>query len=190
MEENTKNAAVPDGACCLEEESGLYHSGHFKSVLTQELARLDRWERPLSLVLIDAPGLGSSSWAALGRILRYSLRRIDLAARLSADRAAVIMPDADEHRARRWLAELTAEVEKDSLLASLEVAYGLALARPWESRTVDELMKAAAGKMGRESLENIDPYESIASDPGTAIAADERNLLFAGFQALDTRQKH
>ncbi len=35
--------------CCLEEESGLYHLGHFRNVLAQELARLDRWERPLSL---------------------------------------------------------------------------------------------------------------------------------------------
>ncbi len=50
MEFTGKNV---DGTCCLDEESGLYHLEHFRSVLSRELARLDRWERPLSLALID-----------------------------------------------------------------------------------------------------------------------------------------
>ncbi len=170
-------------ACCLEEESGLYHLGHFRNVLAQELARLDRWERPLSLALIDAPGLSGGAWSVLGRLLRGSMRRIDLAARLSAGRAAVIMPDADEHRARRWLAELTAEVEKAALPGPAPV-YGLALARPWEGRTVESLLGQAAESLGLAPLENADSGGDLSVCPGTAIAAEERNLLFAGFQQL------
>lgn len=178
-----ESTSITDAACCLEEETGLYRFWHFKSVLTQELARLDRWERPLSLALIDAPGLRGADWASLGEILRFSLRRIDLAARVSKDQAAVIMPDADEHRARRWLAEVIADLEKARFGPGLR--YGLALARPWEGHTVGDLMRAAADNFGANPLENTEDGDDCEDYCGTAIAAEERNLLFAGFQALE-----
>ncbi len=167
---------------CLEAESGLYHEGHLRSVLAQELARLDRGERSLCLALIEARGLSGPAWSLLGRLLRQSLRRIDLAARLEENLAAVVMPDADEHRARRWLLELAAEAEKGGL--GRDLTYGLAFARPWEGRTVDELLRLALENMGGRPFENMEEGEDFALSPVTAIAADERNLLFAGFAEL------
>ena len=172
-------------ACCLDAESGLYTQGHFQSVLSQELARLDRWERPLSLVILDLPDLDASAWAALGALLRDSLRRIDLAARLGHRRAVVILPDADGGRARRWLAGLLAALDRVACLAGRPLTYGRAVARPWEGRQADELLALALANLGREGLSAPAGDEvDDGQDTGTAIAADERNLLFDGFKNL------
>ena len=177
--------------CCLDAESGLFHQVHFRSVLNQELARLDRWERPLSLVLLELPDLNPAAWAAVGRLVRSSLRRIDLAARMDERLVAVLLPDADSHRARRWLAELLAELARTEGLAGCLPAYGRALARPWEGRQSEELLDLALADLGHEDL-RAEACEDGEFDPdsATAIAADERNLLFDGFKALECRQKH
>ena len=178
-------------SCCLDPESGMYHQAHFRSVLNQELARLDRWERPLSLVLLDLPDLSPAAWAAVGRLVRSSLRRIDLAARMDERLAAVLLPDADSHRARRWLADLLAELARTDGLGQRLPAYGRALARPWEGRQGEELLALALANLGHEDL-HAGACEDGEFDPdsATAIAADERNLLFDGFKALECRQKH
>ena len=179
------------GACCLDTESGLYHQVHFRSVLNQELARLDRWERPLSLVLLELPGLSAAGWAVVGRLVRSSLRRIDLAARLDDHLAAVLLPDADSHRTRRWLADLLAELARAEIPGGRLPAYGRALARPWEGRQGEELLALALADMGQEDLRSgFREEDEFDMDSATAIAADERSLLFDGFKALECRQKH
>lgn len=185
---SAKSAASP---CCLDPESGLYHQIHFRAVLNQELARLDRWERPLSLVLLELPDLSPADWSAVGRLVRQSLRRIDLAARLDDRMLAVILSDADSRRCRNWLADLLDELAAMECLAGRQPSYGRALARPWEGRQGEDLLALALADLGREDL-CAGRYEESDFDmeAATAIAADERNLLFDGFKALESRQKH
>jgi len=178
------------GACCLDEESGLYSRSHFESVLGQEVARLDRWERPLSLVLLEMPELAADLWPVLGRLVRDSLRRIDLAARLGGRRVAVILPDADGARGRRWLMDFLAEVDRRGLTGGRPVASGRALALPWEGRQAGELLQSA--EVGLYDCDPSDGLADEAEDEGetfTAIAADERNLLFDGFKTLGTKPR-
>ncbi len=190
MKKSDKSVA---GSSCLDEESGLYTPGHFKAALGLELARLDRWERPLNLVLLDLPDLvGERGWAAFGRLIRASLRNIDLAARLGDHRAAVLLPDADSQRGRRWLVSFLAGLNRDPDLAGRPVTFGRALARPWEGRQTEELLALATAGLGREELA-LTAAQGDGEPDGearTAIAAEERNLLFAGFQALGAAQNH
>lgn len=173
------------GACCLDEESGLFTRSHFESVLAQEVARLDRWERPLSLVLLEMPELEVELWPVLGRLVRDSLRRIDLAARLSGRRVAVILPDADGTRGRRWLLDLLAELDRRGLTGSRPVACGRALAWPWEGRQARELMALAEDDLYDEQSPDLWSDEEDGDEETiTAIATDERNLLFDGFKTL------
>ncbi len=180
------------GACCLDRASGLYTVGHFASVLGQEMARLDRGARPLSLVLLEWPSLPDPVWSALGRLIQASLRPIDLAARLDARRVAVIMPDADGGRGRRWLLDLLADLSRDDRLAGQPVRYGRAMARPWEGRRGSELLALAEAGLGAEDMGCPAPAEEAAWDGEsvTAIATEERNLLFDGFKALEAAPKH
>ncbi len=182
----------PFGSCCLDGESGLFHQDHFRSVLAQELARLDRWERPLSLVVLEDSNPASvSNWALFGCVLKNSLRPIDLPARLGPRRAAVILPDADAVRVKRWLVELLANLESEGCCFRAHLLYGLAVARPWEGRQVQEFVAQALADLGPADLAEAEAAgEGYAREPATAIATEERNLLFAGFKTLGGSQNH
>lgn len=174
------------GPCCLDEESGLFTPAHFRSVLIQELARLDRWERPLSLVLLEISGLAGDSWPIFSRLLRDSLRRIDLAARLTPDRVAVLMPDADAAWVRRWLCSFGCEIARQARFSALTLRYGQVLARPWSGLGPDDLLALALTDLVHDDFSVWDEGEEQGDGEGsaTAIAADERSLLFAGFKTL------
>lgn len=179
-----RSAKTEAGACCLDEESGLYTRGHFESVLGQEVARLDRWERPLSLILLEMPELEAGLWPVLGRLVRDSLRRIDVAARLGDRRVAVILPDADGARGRRWLLDFLAEVERRGLSGGRPVFCGRALALPWEGRQAGELLTQAEAGLYDQDLGAFEDDQDGGGEALTAIADDERSLLFDGFKAL------
>ncbi len=191
---NDSQQPAPEAAC-LDQPSGLYTLEHFHAVLARELAWLDRWERPLSLVVLEPPADldRAGGWAAFGRLLRSTLRGIDTAARMDRGRALVLLPDADASRCRRWLASLFDGLRRDSSLAGRPVRFGRALARPWEGRRGEELLAQARAALGDENLDftaGPGTEDDPADDTRTAIAADERNLLFAGFQALEACQNH
>ena len=170
--------------CCLDDESGLYHRDHFHSVLGQELARLDRWGRPLSLIIFDVPALDQAAWGLLSRLIVASLRRIDLAARLDRTKVAVIMPDADRDRAGRWLADFLPRLSAEIPLSSPAVRYGCALALPWERQLGHDLLERALENMKEGKAESAPAIDFSAQTSATAIAADERSLLFDGFKSL------
>lgn len=180
-----KSASITCLSSCRDPESGLYTIGHFQSVLSQELARLDRGERPLSLVLLAVPQLTDQHWSHLGRLILASLRSIDLAARLDAERVSVLLPDATLGRARRWAGLLLAEITQHPVLGRHVFSWGLVLARPREGRTSAELLSLAEAGLGQDEELNPDDHAlNSVEDLNTSIATDERDLLFAGFQAL------
>lgn len=185
-----KKSSTQIGACCLDEASGLYTLSHFESVLSQEVARLDRWERPLSLILLELPELDEGLWPVLGRLVRESLRRIDLAARLDGRRVAVILPDADGARGRRWLLDFLADLDRRGLTGVRPVSFGRALALPWEGRQAGELLALAEADLHDEESSSVfSDEEESDGEALTAIADDERNLLFDGFKALGDKPR-
>lgn len=180
-----KSAPINDLSSCRDPESGLYTPGHFHSVLAQELARVDRGERPLSLVLLEAPQLAGGDWQYLGCQILSSLRSIDLAARLNKDRVAVLLPDAPRGWTKRWIALLLSEIMKLPAFVPDDFFWGVALAHPREGRNPTEFMALAEGDLRRNQEANPDDDpEDSSEDLETSIATDERDLLFAGFQVL------
>ncbi len=105
--------------------TGLSNRRALDARLTEELARAARYGTPLSLLAIDVDGLkaindraghqaGDAALRAVGRALRASCRRTDLAARTGGDEFAVLAPmtraaEALElaNRFRRTLAEVS-----------------------------------------------------------------------------------
>ena len=176
-----KTEPVSEGGwSCRDADSGLFHRAHFLAALEGELARLDRWARPLALALVE---MGPApDWAAFGRSARAALRPIDLAARLSDSRAGFLFPEADRAWTGRWLAEFLAGLRRDDRLGWLDIKTGLALARPRAGLSAGEVMALAS-----RSLSGSPDWAARAweTDPVTAIIEDERRLLFEGFRALE-----
>jgi hypothetical protein len=160
---------------CRDELSGLFHRAHFLAPLEGELARLDRWARPLALALVELTP--APDWAVFGPKARAALRSIDLAARLSDTLAGFLFPEADRAWTGRWLAGFLAGLRRE-----MDIQTGLALAQPRVGLAAGEMMALASRNLSAGSDRVDRPFEA---DPVTAIIEDERRLLFEGFRALE-----
>ena len=91
--------------------TGLANRRHFDRRLRDELARVDRYEHPLTVMLLDLDGLkgindasgheaGDNALRAVARTLQRTCRATDLAARIGGDEFTVLAPNITEADAR------------------------------------------------------------------------------------------
>lgn len=105
-EERYRQLAITDAL------TGLYNSRHFHASLETEVERARRYGDPVGLLLLDVDNFkrfndsyghveGDKVLAALGRIMRESLRKIDSAFRYGGEEFTVILPRCDEEDLRK-----------------------------------------------------------------------------------------
>jgi diguanylate cyclase (GGDEF)-like protein len=129
-----------------------------------ELARSRRYDRPLSLMMLDADhfklindtyghGAGDATLRALGGALRQSLRTTDAIGRLGGEEFAVLLPETDlpgaaelGERLRSQIANLAVPYGEHSL--SVTVSIGVT-SLPREVATVEQALRAADSFMYR-----------------------------------------
>jgi len=105
LQMNLKQAAITDGL------TGLYNHLHFSRMLESEFARSRRYGARLSLILMDLDHFkavndtfghqaGDVVLQQVGRVLRGSVREVDVVARYGGEEFAVIAPEANLAQAR------------------------------------------------------------------------------------------
>ena len=184
--------AITDGL------TGLYNHRHFYERLAQECARTQRYQMPLSLLMLDIDDfkrfndrfghrVGDLVLAEVGRILSSQLRRsIDLAARYGGEEFVVLLPNTPQDSARvvgdRLLREM-ARVDAAGIDLPPEQAAG--------ARTVGERIRqsiAAADLTavyddgGGDDDAHVTVSVGIAAFPGSSSDPDE--LVRAADKAL------
>ena len=178
--------AVPEGAAatCVDPVSGLFHCQHFMLSLAYELGRMNRTERPLGLVVIRPPRGGPRTMRAIAAFLRTALKPLEVAARLGGREIGVLLPEAGKDRTARLLEALAAKFGDGG--GARSIAYGGALARPWEDWTPERLL--AKAKDGLDSAPSVIARTLDSSGPwaeaNTALAGAEKGALFDGFTYL------
>jgi diguanylate cyclase (GGDEF)-like protein len=183
--------AVTDGL------TGLYNHRHFYERLAQECARAQRYQLPLSLLMLDIDDfkcfndrfghrVGDLVLAEVGRILSSQLRRsIDLAARYGGEEFVVLLPNTPQDSARVVGARLLHEMAK--------VAAGGGDLPPEQAagaRTVGERIRqsiatadlAAVCQDGGDDDAHVTVSVGIGSFPGSGSEPDE--LVRAADKAL------
>ena len=139
--------------------TGLANRRLFDQRLREELARVERYNQPLALMLLDLDGLksvndaggheaGDNALRAVARTLQHTCRSTDLAARIGGDEFLVLAPNITESAART-LAEriretLTVEASWVSTrLPPLTLSIGIADTRCVRELQPDRLYTAA-----------------------------------------------
>jgi diguanylate cyclase (GGDEF)-like protein len=108
--------------------TGLYNHMYFHTKLEEELDRAKRYDRNLSVVMIDLDRfksvndtfghmVGDSAVAQLASVLVEQLRTTDIAIRYGGDEFAVIIPEADSESATATAQRIREYVEKHDFLA-------------------------------------------------------------------------
>lgn len=125
---NSQNDQLQDMNVLLEQLSvtdgltGLYNHRHFWNILDQELARVDRYQGDLALILVDLDdfkrvndrfghSVGDLLLQSIARILKETVRDTDVIARYGGEEFAVLLPETDRKGVESVAEKLRSSVE-------------------------------------------------------------------------------
>jgi diguanylate cyclase (GGDEF)-like protein len=182
-----RSLAIPGlvEATRIEPKTGLYNMRHFNSVLSQELERALRFERPLALLMIDVDHLrdvntsgghlaGDRALKAVAASLGRATREYDIAARFGGDEFCVLLPETDLEGALVVAERIRVLVEESASQPSITVSVGVA-AHPGGTATAEDLLALADRAAYRAKFSG---RNAVAVPPaGDPVSEAERVLL-------------
>jgi len=165
--------------------TGLFNRRQFDKIIQQEIYRANRYERPLTLALLDIDHFkmfndvyghqaGDIALEKIAGLIRQFLRVSDAAARYGGEEFAIVLPEANQEQAYRVCSRINRAVARKSILdakakSQLSVSIGLAC-YPDDAKDVTALVAAAdsalykAKNTGRNRVTCfIDSKEKISS---------------------------
>ena len=177
----------------IDELTGLYNYRHFLQSIDLEMERSRRSGHPVSLVIMDLDHFksfndrwgheaGNQALVHIARILRNSLRRLDIPCRYGGEEFAIILPGTPLHaaikladRLRLRIAESVLHLDNQAL--TVTASFGVDCMKSTERIDVPGFVARAdhwlyeAKKVGRNSVRHA------PDRPETHVSKDERDLL-------------
>ena len=157
----------------LDSLTGLHNRRYFYETLGREVDRAQRYQRRLSLVMVDVDGFkeindrighlaGDAVLAEIADRIRQVVRSADIPCRVGGDEFAVIVPEAEVGQARQLVGRIQRAVSAQPIARAgrVRVSAGVADIQPNDSPTSlfergDESLYAAkhSGKAGLSAAE-------------------------------------
>lgn len=169
--------------------TGLYNHRMFYSMLENEIARSQRYKRPVAMLMIDIDHFkgvndtyghvaGDRILEMLSRIIEQSVRQQDKVCRYGGEEISVILPEANIHNAAEMAERLLVAVEKavfrDDSGHEIKITVSIGVAAfPEQAETLQDLVNAADAALyaAKEGGRNrMCQYEKQA---GNSISAAE-----------------
>jgi len=130
----------------LDSLTGLHNRRYFHETLGREVDRAQRYQRQLSLVIVDVDGFkeindrighlaGDAVLAEIADRIRQVVRSADIPCRVGGDEFAVIVPEAEEGQARRLVGRIQRAVSSRPIARAgrVRVSAGVADVQPSDS---------------------------------------------------------
>jgi diguanylate cyclase (GGDEF)-like protein len=170
----------------IEPKTGLYNMRHFNAVVAQEVERARRFDRPISVLMVDVDHLraintahghlaGDRALKNAAEAIRHATREYDVAARFGGDEFCVLLPETNLEGALVVANRIRMCVERAEE-PRMTVSVGVA-AQQGDAATPDELIALADRAAYRAKFSG---RNSVAVPPtGDPVHEAERVLLDA-----------
>ena len=153
--------------------TNLYNSRHFYQQLKNEIERSNRYQHPLTLLMLDVDDFkqfndtfghleGDKVLVGLADVIQQSIRRIDSAYRYGGEEFTVILPETDGtrglHVAERIRSEFKKEVFSPAKGTTVRVSVSIGIAQYISEEVLKEFIKRAdinmykAKRLGKDQV--------------------------------------
>ena len=146
---------VCEEAAFTDHLTGLANRRRFERQLEREVARVERFERPFTLLMLDIDNFkklndtfghdaGDDAIRRLGRVLREGTRGIDLAARIGGEEFAVLLVETSKDGGSDVAERLRAAIKSLEIPrgGNITASFGVAEC-PSDAQTAADILKAA-----------------------------------------------
>jgi diguanylate cyclase (GGDEF)-like protein len=175
----------------VDSKTGLFNTRHLTTVLDDELDRAARFQRPLSLLMIDLDLLreinnsyghlaGDAVLQGIAAVFRRELRHCDVPARFGGEEFCILLPETSREgalevaeRIRRSVAasEFEVETSRDPIHATISIGVAVF---PGDGNKANELIHRA----------DVAVYDAkLQGRNRVAVASSEQSLLPTGPRA-------
>jgi diguanylate cyclase (GGDEF)-like protein/putative nucleotidyltransferase with HDIG domain len=166
----------------VDAKTGLFNARHFAAELREELARANRFDRPMSVIMADLDLLrdinnsyghlaGDAVLNGIADVFRKQLRPYDVPARFGGEEFAILLPETTPEialeiaeRIRRAVAEHLFEVETSSEPIRATISLGVA-GYPKDGSDPNELIHQADLAVYRAKLQGRNRVLGASSEP-------------------------
>ena len=166
----------------VDPKTGLFNARHFAAELREELARAQRFDRPMSVIMADLDLLrdinnayghlaGDAVLRGIAETFRGALRDYDVPARFGGEEFAILLPETPPERAleiaeriRRTVAATRFEVTTSSEPIRATISCGVA-GFPKDGSDVNELIHQADLAVYRAKLQGRNRALGASSEP-------------------------
>jgi diguanylate cyclase (GGDEF)-like protein len=177
----------------IDDLTGLYNMRSIYQRLEAEIERCRRFDRPVCVVMMDMDNFknvndghdhlfGSFVISEVGKIIKSTIRSIDIAARYGGDEFLIVLTETNENGATHFCERLRATIEKKHFINGKDetkktVSLGFAIIEPSDKatdamtlvRTADHALYQAKDA-GRNCFRSI----KIKPDPAVVTLAAEK----------------
>jgi diguanylate cyclase (GGDEF)-like protein/putative nucleotidyltransferase with HDIG domain len=198
---NAENRARLDAEATTDALTGLPNHRAFRERLTEEVARAQRHDRPLTVALIDVDGFRDLNDRAgldvadevlveIGSLLRGAVREEDVLARLGADEYGVIFVESDRHQALMRADRARRVIAETAMRHRLRTTVSIGLCDLEAATSADEALRRAdsalywAKQHGRDLCWLYDPTVVRELDQRQRTRELDRSQALVGLRAL------
>jgi diguanylate cyclase (GGDEF)-like protein/putative nucleotidyltransferase with HDIG domain len=180
----------------VDAKTGLFNARHFASALAEELARAQRFDRPLSLMMADLDLLrdinnnyghlaGDAVLKGVADVFRQQLRHYDIPARFGGEEFSILLPETPPEQAieiaeriRAAVAASRFEVETSSEPIRATISIGIA-GFPMDGSGANELIHQADLAVYRAKLQGRNRVLGVSTEPLMIAEAEIPSRLAA-----------
>jgi len=195
----------------VDELTGLFNRRHFDESLKQEVNRHSRYGSMFSLVYLDLDGFkayndsfghlaGDKILTQTGRLIKSTIRSVDLAFRYGGDEFAVILPHSTADDAVAAAERLRNQINGEMKISQAGITASLGLATwPGDGLTTDDIVNAAdkalyyAKRTGGNRVCTVSQMlPSMAESLDSAMAAEKEtlNTIYALAATIEARDPY